>query len=165
MSKRADEIRGMSQTESVVDSRIVGQSPSAVAEVPPSERISCPVCDEDISARAKKCRHCGETLDYSMRIAEEAQRAADRGGNVYMNAAVSPASTAPEYSRTKSKVVAFVLAWLLGGFGGHKFYLGRVGQGLIYLIFCWTFIPAIIAFIEGIVYITMDDQRFWQKYG
>ena len=54
---------------------------------------------------------------------------------------------------------------LLGGIGGHKFYLNRVGQGLLYLVFCWTFIPAVIAFIEGIVYITMDDERFWQKYG
>lgn len=126
-----------------------------------SDRINCPVCDEDISAKAKKCRHCGETLDVPMRIAEEARRASERGGNVYMNAAVS----APAYSRTKSKVAAFLLAWLLGGIGGHKFYLNRVGQGILYLLFCWTFIPSAIAFIEGIVYITMDDERFWQKYG
>ena len=94
-------------------------------------------------------------------------RASERGGNVYMNAAVSNvAPTAPlAYSRTKSKIVAFVLAWFLGGIGGHKFYLNRVGQGLIYLIFCWTFIPAMIAFVEGIVYLVMDEERFWQKYG
>jgi len=66
---------------------------------------------------------------------------------------------------TKSKVVAFVLAWLLGGFGIHKFYLGRIGQGIVYLIFFWTFIPAFIAFIEGIVYILTSDQDFARKYG
>ncbi|MBX7458424.1 TM2 domain-containing protein [Qipengyuania sp. 1NDH17] len=84
-----------------------------------------------------------------------------------MNAAVSNTTQAGPvgYSRTKSKIVAFILAWFLGGFGGHKFYLNRVGQGLIYLIFCWTFIPAIIAFVEGIVYLVMDEERFWQKYG
>jgi TM2 domain-containing membrane protein YozV len=131
----------------------------------PAEQTNCPFCDELISARAKKCKHCGETVDVALRKAEEALRASERGGNVYMNAAVSNASDGRGYSRTKSKIVAFLLAWFLGGFGGHKFYLNRVGQGLLYLIFCWTFIPAIIAFIEGIVYLTMNEERFWEKYG
>ena len=137
------------------------------AETTAVAQTNCPMCDETISVRAKKCRHCGETLDVSLRRAEEAMRASERGGNVYMNAAVSNDTHggAAPYSQTKSKIVAFILAWFLGGFGGHKFYLNRVGQGLIYLIFCWTFIPAIIAFIEGIVYLTMTDERFWQKYG
>ncbi|MFX8824810.1 TM2 domain-containing protein, partial [Acinetobacter baumannii] len=56
-------------------------------------------------------------------------------------------------------------ALLLGGFGAHKFYLGRVGQGILYLIFCWTFIPAIIAFIEGILYLCSSDEDFAKKYG
>jgi len=130
-----------------------------------SQLVRCPMCDEQISSRAKKCRHCGETLDVALRKAEEAMRASERGGNVYMNAAVNTAAAPAGYSRTKSKIVAFVLAWFLGGFEGHKFYLNRVGQGLLYLIFFWTFIPAIIAFFEGIIYLTMDDERFWQKYG
>lgn len=65
----------------------------------------------------------------------------------------------------KSRVVAIVLALLLGGIGGHKFYLGRIGWGILYLIFCWTFIPAIAAFIEAIIYITMSDAAFAKKYG
>ena len=116
-------------------------------------RINCPICDEDISARAKKCRHCGETLDVSMRKAEEAMRSSER------TAAYRP------QAGSKNKVAAFALAWLLGGLGGHKFYLDRIGQGILYLLFCWTFIPALIAFIEGIIYITMDDERFAEKYG
>lgn len=131
----------------------------------PSDQANCPFCDELISARAKKCKHCGETVDVALRKAEEALRASERSGNVYMNAAVSNAPEGRSYSRTKSKLAAFILAWLLGGIGAHKFYLNQVGQGLLYLIFCWTFIPSIIAFIEGIVYITMDDERFWEKYG
>ena len=131
----------------------------------PSEQTNCPFCDELISMRAKKCRHCGETVDVALRKAEEALRASERNGNVYMNAAVSNGSEARAPSRTKSKVAAFALAWLLGGIGAHKFYLNRVGQGLLYLIFCWTFVPMIIAFVEGIVYLAMDDERFWEKYG
>lgn len=65
----------------------------------------------------------------------------------------------------KSKVVAGIFALLLGFFGAHKFYLGKVGQGLLYLIFCWTFIPALIAFFEGIIYLCMSDEDFAKKYG
>ena len=65
----------------------------------------------------------------------------------------------------KNRVVAAVFALLLGGLGIHKFYLGRVGQGIIYLLFCWTFIPALIGFVEGIVYLTMSDEAFNAKYG
>ena len=93
-------------------------------------------------------------------------RASERGGNVYMNAATNITSTdTRSYSRTKSRIAAFILAWVLGGIGGHKFYLNRIGQGLLYLIFCWTFIPAVFAFIEGIIYLSMEDERFWEKYG
>lgn len=64
----------------------------------------------------------------------------------------------------KSKVVAGVLALLLGGFGVHRFYLGQ-WWGIFYLLFCWTFIPAIVAFIEGIVFLVQDDATWNAKYG
>ncbi|WP_064468002.1 TM2 domain-containing protein [Lederbergia galactosidilytica] len=51
----------------------------------------------------------------------------------------------------KNKVVAGLLGIFLGGFGVHKFYLGQIGLGVVYLLFCWTTIPGIIGFIEGII--------------
>jgi len=65
----------------------------------------------------------------------------------------------------KSRLAAALLALFLGGFGIHKFYLGRVGWGIVYLLFCWTFIPAIVGFIEGILLLVMSDSDFTQKYG
>jgi TM2 domain-containing membrane protein YozV len=65
----------------------------------------------------------------------------------------------------KSRGVAIVLALFLGGFGAHKFYLGRAGWGLLYLLFCWTFIPACIALVELIVYACMSENAFHAKYG
>ena len=59
---------------------------------------------------------------------------------------------------TKSKAVAGILAILLGGIGAHKFYLGRWGWGIIYLLFCWTYIPSIIGLIEGIVYLVSNEK-------
>lgn len=52
------------------------------------------------------------------------------------------------------KVVYCILALLLGGYGIHKFYAGKIGLGILYLIFCWTFIPGMIAFIEFIIALT-----------
>ncbi len=64
----------------------------------------------------------------------------------------------------KSKIVAALLALFLGGFGVHKFYLKRIGTGVIYILFCWTFIPSLIAFIEGIILLCMSDNKFNDKY-
>lgn len=60
----------------------------------------------------------------------------------------------------KDKTTAGLLAILLGGIGAHKFYLGKPGQGILYLIFCWTYIPGILGLIEGIKYLVKSDQDF-----
>ena len=74
---------------------------------------------------------------------------------------------------TKSKVAAGLLAIFLGWFGIHKFYLGYTGPGILLLI-CGTigwvffFIPPIVAsiigLIEGIIYLTKQDDQFEQEY-
>lgn len=60
----------------------------------------------------------------------------------------------------RTKTTAALLALFLGGLGVHKFYLGRGGQGILYLLFCWTFIPAIIAGLEFFVLLFMNDHEF-----
>ncbi len=64
----------------------------------------------------------------------------------------------------KSKTTAGLLALFLGGIGAHKFYLGQPGMGLLYLFFCWTFIPGAVAFVEAIMLFAMDDTKFNNKY-
>lgn len=39
----------------------------------------------------------------------------------------------------KSKVVALILAILFGYLGIHKFYLGKIGMGILYLFTCGLF--------------------------
>jgi TM2 domain-containing membrane protein YozV len=63
----------------------------------------------------------------------------------------------------KNRVAAGVLALLLGGVGVHKFYLGAWGWGLVYLLFCWTWIPTIVAFIEGIRYLILSEEEFSER--
>lgn len=64
----------------------------------------------------------------------------------------------------KDKVTAALLAFFLGGIGVHRFYLGQTGLGFLCLIFCWTLIPAFIAFIDFIIFLTMSTQSFDLKY-
>jgi TM2 domain-containing membrane protein YozV/ribosomal protein L40E len=63
-----------------------------------------------------------------------------------------------------NKTTAALLALFLGGLGAHKFYLGRSGMGLIYLVFCWTLIPALISLVEGIQFLSMSESEFAMKY-
>lgn len=98
---------------------------------------------------AAHCRDCGELISRSASACPRCGGRQGVGGQI----------------GEKSRVAAILLAFFLGGLGVHKFYLGRVGQGILYLLFCWTFIPAVIAFIEFIIYLTMSDEAFAHKYG
>jgi len=54
-----------------------------------------------------------------------------------------------EYERArKDEVIGVLLALFLGGLGIHHFYLRRDGLGILYLVFSWTGIPMVIAWIE-----------------
>jgi TM2 domain-containing membrane protein YozV len=48
----------------------------------------------------------------------------------------------------RDEVVGILLALFLGTFGIHHFYLRRTGLGVLYCLFFWTGIPAILGFIE-----------------
>lgn len=77
----------------------------------------------------------------------------------------SAAGTAANHptASDKSKVTAGVLALLLGGIGIHKFYTGAWGWGIIYIVFCWTYVPALIALVEGIRYLVLTPEDFERK--
>jgi TM2 domain-containing membrane protein YozV len=64
----------------------------------------------------------------------------------------------------RTKITAAILALLLGAFGLHKFYLGQTIWGVAYILLVWTFIPAIIGFIEGLNFLFMSEQVFNEKY-
>ena len=129
--------------------------------------LKCPQCGAPIELGESECKYCGE------KIAVKQQ--ADSVNN-YQQPQYNQ-NQQPVYSQTsynangmydginpswpiKSKVTAGLLGIFLGGLGIHKFYLGKIGLGIIYLIFCWTYIPSIIGFIEGIIYLCQNDHNF-----
>ena len=108
----------------------------------PDEKF-CTECGAVINAKAEICPKCGVRQ-------------------------MAPPMTSP-FGQTspsgRNRVVAGLLALILGGLGIHKFYLGKGVQGVLYLLFCWTFIPAIIGFFEGVNYLLMSDETFLERYG
>ena len=68
----------------------------------------------------------------------------------------------------KSKMTAALLAFLLGGFGAHKFYLGYKGAGLIHLLLSLTVIGAVVnvplCIIEFLIYVSKSEEDFHQTY-
>ncbi|HUO34494.1 MAG TPA: zinc-ribbon domain and TM2 domain-containing protein [Candidatus Acidoferrum sp.] len=114
-------------------------NPAPIVERGPDLKF-CQDCGAQISGRAEICPKCGVR-----QLPPPAQPAAVATG--------------------RNRIAAALFAIFLGDFGIHKFYLGRVGAGVVYLIFFWTGIPAIIGFIEGIIYLVMSDQDFAAKYG
>ncbi len=64
----------------------------------------------------------------------------------------------------KSKTTAGILAIFLWWLWIHKFYLGQTVAWIIYLLFCWTWIPSIIWIIEWIIILTHSDDRRNEKY-
>ncbi len=66
--------------------------------------------------------------------------------------------------RPVNKVAYVLLAFFLGGIGAHKFYSGKIGTGIVYLIFSWTFIPSIIAFVEFIIALTKTSDEYGNIY-
>ena len=74
------------------------------------------------------------------------------------------APTSYTAEQKSKKLVAGILAILIGWTGVHKFYLGYVKEGIIQLVLSFLCIGGIIALIEGIIYLTKSDDEFVATY-
>lgn len=64
----------------------------------------------------------------------------------------------------KNKNTATLLAVFMGIFGGHRFYLGQYGLGMLYLILSWTLFPLALGLLDALVFIFQSEERFNEKY-
>ena len=132
--------------------------------------IVCPQCGAPIDPGATECKFCGEKLA----VQQAAQQVQPQPQIVYVQQPQPQVVVQQQPQQVyvtgidpswpvKSKVTAGVLGILLGGLGIHKFYMGKIGMGILYLVFCWTYIPAIVGFVEGIIYLCSNDENFQLK--
>jgi len=148
----------------------VHEQKEAVAACVHCGKFICEECRTEINGK-NYCKNCvSEVIAEQNKKIDSLEAKNAAAPTVYVNAGNTSGSyTAPAVDpryviRPKSKIAAGLLGIFLGGLGVHKFYLGRIGLGFVYLIFCWTGIPWIIGFIEGIIYLCMTDEEFLRKY-
>ena len=73
----------------------------------------------------------------------------------------------PEEDRpyiVQRKLIQSALAIFFGTVGAHKFYQGKTFQGILYALFFWSSLPTWIGFIEGIRYLFMPVEDFYEQY-
>lgn len=64
----------------------------------------------------------------------------------------------------KERTIAILLCFFGGFFGIHKFYLGKNVEGIMYLVFSWTFIPGFISFFDFFGLCFMSDREFNARF-
>ncbi len=170
--------------ELFADSSSSGPNFAAAQQLEPAATSSkpCPFCAQPISSLAVKCPHCQSMLNnfcsncgtqcaanqaVCLNCGTAIQSNANQAVVVAQPTIVQPnvVDNTPVYAQGNyNKTTAAILAFFIGGLGAHKFYHGSIGWGILYLVFCPTFIPALVSFIEGIMYLTMPDADYDARY-
>lgn len=108
----------------------------------------CKHCGGKIPEDAVLCTHCGRQVE---EIKSQSQQPSivinNDNNNVNSNTNVNQ-NGMMGYARPKNKWVALLLCLFLGFVGGHKFYEGKAGMGVLYIFTAGLFgIGVVIDFI------------------
>lgn len=124
---------------------------------------------DDMLDDAKKGTH--EFAENTKRTANEFSEGAKRSANEFSEGAQGAFGSA---SGENKKILAGVLAIILGAFGVHKFILGYNKEGIILLVVTIVLgaltcgigasFAGLIGLIEGIIYLTKSDAEFYATY-
>ena len=93
----------------------------------------CKHCGQKIAEAAVVCPHCGCQV-------EQLKQTENTQPNIVINNTNTNTNTNNNvnagiyHMKAKNKWVAFLLCFFLGGLGIHKFYEGRIGMGILYLL-------------------------------
>ncbi|ORT99821.1 putative membrane protein [Anaerovibrio sp. JC8] len=129
----------------------------------------CPSCGQAVEDNVSFCPNCGSSIQETVPSTNVNESNGFQQDNSFqqndqMNQnyyqPMGEAGTAwglGDDKKLVNKIAYGILAILLGGFGIHKFYSGKTMWGIIYILLCWTGIPAILALVEGIIGLTTKD--------
>jgi DNA-directed RNA polymerase subunit RPC12/RpoP len=107
-----------------------------------SDEAICPICHETIKTGAKRCKHCGETLDPVLRKAEEAERQAKQAQKNSRSRRHSSTVVVGDGSNSSNVGTCIMLeilfGLLCGTFGIGHFANGNPLLGLLFMFGYWT---------------------------
>ena len=96
-------------------------------------------------------------------ITELSTKVSELSGNAVLNGEnIDPDDlqcVSQQLSIGKSRIAAGFMAFFLGSFGIHHFYLENAETGLTCLLFCWTGIPTICGLIDSIILFSSPYSR------
>ena len=95
--------------------------------------------EDSVPQHTKFCKHCGEKIDADCVVCPKCGKQVEELkrnqpiviNNTNTNTLTSQQDDGYPY---KKKWIAFVLALFLGGLGIHRFYVGKLGTGIIWLL-------------------------------
>jgi len=121
----------------------------------------CIKCGNQIKDNVRYCPKCGNDCQSEL-VGRREKTSFQQPTIVYVQAPQQ--QSVYVHKIEKSKGIALLLCFFLGGLGIHQFYLGNTTQGVFYLIFSWTCIPALISIVDFIILLCMSEAYFHQKY-
>lgn len=135
----------------------------------------CPNCGGNQSSSLGdgkfKCLYCGSPFEVKEEKPQvEPERHQTTSGQpqvIYVQAPTQPAYEQPRavYIKSqKSKGTAVLLTFFLGSLGIQWFYLNNTLLGVLSILFCWTWIPAIVSFFQFFYLLFMSSESFDANY-
>lgn len=105
----------------------------------------CENCGEPLIDGAKFCLACGSSVPTSISVEEHINQNVQQPVNriSQFETKNNPAPYNPTQS-SKSRLVAALLAFFLGEFGAHRFYVGKKSSAIWQIIFGFSFFIALI---------------------
>jgi len=112
--------------------------------------VGCPSCGKTIAADAGVCPHCGKSPSDRP---PESPRTDDYVDEFTLMAAMTDQQRMLFQQRMsdvrKDSTTGVLLAIFLGGIGVHHFWMGNTLAGVVYLLFFWTGVPALLGLVEA----------------
>lgn len=116
----------------------------------------CPVCGAPMESDV--CGYCGYREKKIPPVSDDLQTGAgDRTQVIINNSFTAVPGYIPGISR-KSRTVALLLCIFVGWLGCHRFYVGKIGTGLMYLFTCGFFGIGILIDLIAILTGSFRDQ-------
>ncbi|MBR5101642.1 MAG: TM2 domain-containing protein [Muribaculaceae bacterium] len=137
------------------------------------ESLICPHCKGNkytmIAKNTFMCAYCGSTFqgpktEPEPQVVAPPQYAYMPPQPIIYQQIITPVQQQRVRLHNRNKTTAAILSFPFGILGMQFFYLGKKSKGIWCCLFFWTLVPAVVGLIQMIIFATMSDKKFDDKY-